>query len=130
MEKENLRQVLDFLNRNKLRASYKDVAAFLGLPARALAELLEPHRPEACWVVNEETGKPSGYSEAESDPDLRSRDIITDEDDLRAKMRLDKLAHRPRWAPGPAPTAAPSPARRRPAAAGAPAGWSRRSAQG
>jgi hypothetical protein len=107
---ENLKQVLDFLNRNKLRASYRDVAGVLGLTTGSLFEMLETQRPDACWVVNEETGKPSGYTEAESDPELRSHDIISDEDDLRAKMQVDKLSGRPRRAPGlkSSPTLAPA----------------------
>jgi hypothetical protein len=88
----NLQRVLDFLNRNKLRATYKDVAGFLRVPAHSLAVLLGPRRPEASWVVNGETGKPSGYSEPEYHPDLRAHDIIADEDDLRLRMRLDKKA--------------------------------------
>ena len=88
----NVQQVLDFLNRNKLRATYKDVADFLRVPAQSLAVLLGPRRPEASWVVNDETGKPSGYSEPECHPDLRTHDIIADEDDLRRKMRLEKRA--------------------------------------
>ena len=98
--KADVQGVLDFLNRNKLRATYKDVAGVLRVPTDSLGVLLGPRRPEASWVVNDETGKPSGYTEAESDPDLRSRDIISDEDDLRTKMQLDKLSGRPRRAPG------------------------------
>jgi hypothetical protein len=123
---ENLKQLLDFLNRNKLRASYRDVAGVLGLPASSLAEMLETHLPEGCWVVNDETGKPSGYTEAESDPDLRSRDIISDEDDLRTKMRLDKQNGRPRRAPGLKCSPLPTPVRRRATAASATARSSRR----
>ena len=89
---ENLKQVLEFLNRNKLRAGYRDVAGFLGLPPGSLSEMLEHRRPDACWVVNLETGRPSGYSEAECDPALRSNDIIADEDDLRARFRRDQKA--------------------------------------
>lgn len=88
----NVQQVLDFLNRNKLRATYKDVAGFLRVPSQALGDLLGPRRPEASWVVNDETGKPSGYSEPECHPDLRTHHIIADEDDLRLRMRLDKTA--------------------------------------
>jgi hypothetical protein len=93
---------LDFLNRNKLRASYRDVAGVLGLTTWSLSEMLETQRPAACWVVNEETGKPSGYTEAESDPDLRSRDIISEQ--------IDKLSGRPRRAPGLKSSPTPAPA--------------------
>ena len=86
----NVQQVLDFLNRNKLRATYRDVAGYLSVPSPSLAELLGPRRPEASWVVNDETGKPSGYSEPECHPDLRIHDVITDQDDLRLRMRLEK----------------------------------------
>lgn len=86
----SVQQVLDFLNRNKLRATYRDVAGFLRVPSPALAELLGPRRPEASWVVNDETGKPSGYSEPECHPDLRIHDVIVDQDDLRLRMSLDQ----------------------------------------
>jgi hypothetical protein len=99
----NVQQVLDFLNRNKLRATYKDVADFLRVPAHSLAVLLGPRRPEASWVVNDETGKPSGYSEPECHPDLRTHDVIADENDLRLRMRLEKRT---------APSLRPSPRRR------------------
>ena len=89
-----VQQVLDFLNRNRLRATYKDVAGFLHVPASSLAVLLGPPRPATSWVVNSETGKPSGYPESECHPDLRSHDIIADEEDLRLKMKLDKKSAR------------------------------------
>jgi hypothetical protein len=88
--KINVQFVLDFLNRNKLRASYRDVAGLLGVPAHSLGMLLGPHRPEASWVVNDETGKPSGYSEPECHPDLRTNDIIADENDLRLRMKVER----------------------------------------
>jgi len=86
----NLQQVLDFLNRNKLRATYRDVAGVLSMSTRSLSTLIGPRRPEASWVVNDETGKPSGYSEPEWHPDLRVHDIIADEDDLRTRMNVEK----------------------------------------
>ncbi|HOW98904.1 MAG TPA: hypothetical protein P5567_02385 [Kiritimatiellia bacterium] len=85
-----MQRVLDFLNRNRLRATYGDVARFLGIPMPALAELLGPPRPAASWVVNSETGKPSGYAEADCHPDLRSHDVIVDEADLRLKIQREK----------------------------------------
>ena len=85
-----IQQVLDFLNRNKMRATYKDVAGFLNVPARSLAVLLGPPRLATSWVVNSETGKPSGYPESQCHPDLHAHDIIADEDDLRLKMELEK----------------------------------------
>ncbi|OQA24923.1 MAG: hypothetical protein BWY59_01980 [Verrucomicrobia bacterium ADurb.Bin345] len=84
--------VLEFLNRSKLRATYRDVAGFLGIPAPSLATLLGPSRPEASWIVNDETGKPSGYAECECHPDLRIHDVIADEDDLRLKLKMDQAA--------------------------------------
>jgi hypothetical protein len=86
----NLQQVLDFLNRNKLRATYRDVAGVLSVSTQSLSTLIGPRRPEASWVVNDETGKPSGYSEPECHPDLRVNDIIADEDDLRTRMNVEK----------------------------------------
>ena len=90
----NMQRVLDFLNRNKLRATYRDVAGVLCVPPQSLSVLLGPRRPEASWVVNDETGKPSGYSEPECHPDLRTHDVIADENDLRLKMSIEKK-HKP-----------------------------------
>lgn len=86
----NLQRVLDFLNRNKLRATYRDVAGVLCVPPQSLSVLLGPRRPEASWVVNDETGKPSGYSEPECHPDLRIHDVITDGPDLLMKMNREQ----------------------------------------
>ncbi|MBP7828728.1 MAG: hypothetical protein KA248_02290 [Kiritimatiellae bacterium] len=90
----NIKRVLDFLNRNRLRATYRDVAGFLRVPTPSLAVLLGPPRPAASWVVNSETGKPSGYAETDCHPDLRAHDIIADEQDLRLKMKLEKIPGR------------------------------------
>ncbi len=95
-----IKQVLDFLNRNRLRATYKDVAGFLNVPAQSLSVLLGPHRPAASWVVNGETGKPSGYIESECHPDLRAHDIIADEDDLRLNIQREKKPARASRAKG------------------------------
>ena len=92
-----IKQLLDFLKRNRLRVTYKDLALFLKITPAALGELLALRRPDASWVVNEETGKPSGYAESECHPDLRANDVIADVDDLRRKMSLDKsFSQRPR----------------------------------
>ncbi len=87
-----MQRMLEFLNRNKLRATYGDVARVLKIPTASLAVFLGPPRPEASWVVNDETGKPSGYPENQYHPDLRTHDIIADEDDLRLRMRLERAA--------------------------------------
>lgn len=84
-----VQRVLDFLNRNKLRATYRDVAGVLSISPQSLSLLIGPPRPEASWVVNNETGKPSGYTELQCHPNLRSHDVISDEEDLRRKMRLE-----------------------------------------
>jgi hypothetical protein len=90
----SIHHVLDFLNRNKLRVSYKDAAGFLKVPPPSLSTLLGPRRPETSWIVNEETGTPTGYSERECHPDLRSHDMIADEEDLRLRMKRDRSRRR------------------------------------
>lgn len=84
----NLERVLNFLSRNRIRATYEAVGGYLGVEPQNMGLVLGPRRPIASWVVNRHTKKPTGYSEAECAPALYEKDeIITDEADLRFRMR-------------------------------------------
>jgi len=62
--------VLGFLNDERTRATYGAVAGVLGVPARSVGAMLGARRPEASWVVNDMTGLPTDYEQADWHPDL------------------------------------------------------------
>ena len=80
--------ILDYLNRARVRCTYGAFGGVLGIPAIAVGRQLAPRRPYASWVVNADTGSPTGYTSADKHPDLYSTsDIIRTPDDLRRRMR-------------------------------------------
>lgn len=72
----SLEEILRFLNDTRVRATYGAVAGVLGVPPRAMGTLLGDRRSDASWVVNADTGLPTGYSEADWHPDLLSEPTI------------------------------------------------------
>ena len=66
-----LERILAFLNRDKIRATYKAVGEVLGIPAIAVnrRSLGEP-RPERSWIVRSDTGLPTGYDPDKLHPNL------------------------------------------------------------
>ena len=86
----DLQRVLEFLNRRKLRATYKAVGDYLHIPQRSVGGALGAKKPAASWVVSIGTGRPTGYSEAETDPELlTNEEIISTAEDLRFRMRRE-----------------------------------------
>ena len=72
-----MNQILDCLNRERVRATYGAVGEVLGLPARSVGGALGSHTRRASWVVNAKTGKPTGYSADMMHPELcRTRRVI------------------------------------------------------
>jgi hypothetical protein len=63
-------EVIDCLSSTKTRATYSAVASVLGCDPAAAAQYLGTRRPAASWIVNAETGEPTGYTRAQIDPDL------------------------------------------------------------
>lgn len=72
----DVKQALDYLNENKVRATYAAVQSYLGVKKVAWKKILGPNRPYASWVVNKKTGKPTGYDESELHPDLQENPLI------------------------------------------------------
>ena len=72
-------QILDCLNRERVRATYKAVGEVLGLPARSVGQALGSRSKRASWVVaNKKNGEPTGYSPDLKHPDLhRTPRIVT-----------------------------------------------------
>ena len=68
--------VLRFLNEARVRATYGAVSTVLGVPPQAIGALLGDRRPEASWVVNTETGLPTGYEQTEWHPDLMATSAV------------------------------------------------------
>jgi hypothetical protein len=86
----DLVRIVQFLRRNKIRATYKAVAGAANVPVRSMGTLLGPRSPLASWVVNGSTGEPTDYSEGDKDPDLKTTDeIITSEEDLIRRMKRE-----------------------------------------
>lgn len=68
---DRVAKILQFLNEAKIRATYGAVGEALGnLPGRSVGGMLGDRRPEASWVVNAETGDPTGYERNRCHPDL------------------------------------------------------------
>jgi hypothetical protein len=71
----SLDTILDQLNRRRQRATYGAVAGLIGRPPLFLMGG-RPRDARHSWVVNQETGMPSGYEPHELHPDLQSRPEI------------------------------------------------------
>jgi hypothetical protein len=79
--------ILAFLNAEQVRATYGAVGEALGVPPRAIGSRLGPHSMQASWIVDAETGLPTGYSQNDVHPALLNKsDIIAS--GLELVMRL------------------------------------------
>lgn len=67
-----LQQILDALNRRRVRATYGAVAKALNPSPLALGGMLGERRPLASWIVSARTGQPTGYSPHQKHSDLES----------------------------------------------------------
>ncbi len=83
----DIKRVLDYLNRNKIRATYGAVGDYLGLPRWPMPnwdELLVARSPYSSWIVRTRDGLPGGYALEELHPDLESQpEIITEGKQLK-----------------------------------------------
>lgn len=86
-----LQEIVDYLNREKVRATYGAVGEAIGVPARSIGAMLGGRRPEVSWVVSSATELPTGYVPSQYHPDLRSRSrVIRDGNELREAVGLRK----------------------------------------
>lgn len=67
--------ILDCLSQYRQRATYGAVGGVLGVPA-AFVMNGRPRDPRHSWVINQETGDPTGFNPAECDPSLYAQDTI------------------------------------------------------
>ena len=72
-----LDQILDCLNRKRVRATYGAVGAVIGRPVRGVGSALGDRTRRASWVVNARTGRPTGYARSQLDPYLTSIEQAT-----------------------------------------------------
>lgn len=84
-------RIVEFLNRERIRATYEAVARAADVPTRSVGRLLGDRCEEASWVVNGDTGEPTGYTRIDKHPALYEKtDIIRDGDELIRRMRSAK----------------------------------------
>ena len=77
-------QILDCLDRQRIRATYGAVGAVIGSPPQSVGDALGRRTQRASWVVNAETGEPTGYDRLQKHPELhRTNRIIKTGDELR-----------------------------------------------
>ena len=82
-------QILDFLNTERVRATYGAVAEVLGITPRSVGVQLGSRRPKASWVVNAGTGEPTGYDAEERHSLLYEHaEIIGTGAELLRRMRM------------------------------------------
>ena len=58
-------KILCELNKRKTRATYGAVAPILGVAPVGVSHSLGKRGPWASWVVNKDTGRPSGYEDCQ-----------------------------------------------------------------
>jgi alkylated DNA nucleotide flippase Atl1 len=85
-----LEDIIEFLNAKQVRATYGAVAELVGGIPRGIGDRLTrlySRSPEASWVVNAETGMPTGYEAHERHPALLSSpDIISNGAELERRL--------------------------------------------
>ena len=93
-------EVIDCLNKKRIRATYSAVGMVIGCDAKEVPGHLQAwnqkrglkldHRdPETSWVVRVSTGKPAGYTADDEHPELyRTTQIITTRSELDELLRL------------------------------------------
>jgi hypothetical protein len=78
-----LDSILEMLQKNRQRATYGAVAAWLSIPQRSLMQD-RPKNQLNSWIVNKSTGLPTGYSRSAMHPELMVKDgVLETEKELR-----------------------------------------------
>ncbi len=67
---------VQYLARNRVRATYSAIAEAADVPTRSVGTLLGARSALGSWVVNGNTGEPTGYSAHEKDPHLYDKEEI------------------------------------------------------
>ena len=83
MQPLSLDQIVDLLDQHGQRATYGAVARVVGHSPRSLLKGRDRGRRYS-WIVNRESGLPTGYADDQIDPRLRdSGPVIASETELR-----------------------------------------------
>ena len=89
MEPELVRFV-EFLSRNRIRATYKAVGEAADVPVRSVGGRLGERCPLASWVVSDTTGEPTGYAEHQKHAELHATsEIINSAEELIRRMKRE-----------------------------------------
>ena len=75
MRTHQLDDILSALNQHHQRATYSAVAALLGDTPRLLMHG-RPREQGNSWIVAKDTGRPSGYAEADVHPELMANEKV------------------------------------------------------
>ena len=90
MESLSLDQIVELLDQHGQRATYGAVARLVGHSPRSLLKGRDRGRRYS-WIVNRETGLPTGYQEDQIDPRLReSGPVIVSDDELRIWLETSR----------------------------------------
>lgn len=83
-----IEKILEFLERERIRATYRAVGEAIGVSAHTLGTMLGKRNPRASWVVYAATGEPAGYRPFEKHPALYEKaEIISTGHDLVQRMK-------------------------------------------
>ncbi len=78
IDRTEINEILDCLNSERVRCTYNSLAEYLNVGMKDVIEKLGQRRPEASWVVNKKSRKPTGYIQDQIHPDLcTSKEVIT-----------------------------------------------------
>ena len=84
----SLHLILDCLNRERVRCTYGAVADVIGGVARGVSQRLETKDPRNSWIVNKDTGEPTGYLDSQKHPALHhTAQVITTGEELRDLLK-------------------------------------------
>ena len=87
-----LDEIVDLLDQHGQRATYGAVARLLGQSPRSLLKGRDRGR-RFSWIVNRDTGLPTGYADDQIDPRLRDSGPVIDSDDqLRQWLETKRSA--------------------------------------
>ena len=71
-----MEEILTYLNAVRVRCAYKAVGEAIRISPQSVGRYLGTRRKKASWVVNAETGEPTGYTAAEKHPQLKENKHI------------------------------------------------------